>query len=72
MARSWAKGINSFIKGIYNSIFGEKQKTQTQQEIEDRTGTKWIQMSQEERNAYNKKMEAEELARNRGKAGGAV
>jgi len=60
MARSWAKNINGFFGSIYDAMFGDKQKELSVQEIKEtrelKSGKKYAQMSQDERNAEQAKL----------------
>ena len=72
MALTWAKNINDFFGGIYESIFGEKQKEMTQAEIEKRTGKRWAGLTQEQKNAEQKKLLEEKRVKELGGKGAAA
>lgn len=60
MANTWAKNINGFFGSIYDAMFGDKQKELSVKEIKEtremKSGKKYAQMSQDERNAEQAKL----------------
>ena len=54
-ADQWAHNITNFFGDIYDAMFGDKEKVMTKKEIQQerelRSGKKWVQMTQEQRNA---------------------
>jgi len=72
----WAKGITNFFGDIYDTMFGKTQKELTQKEIKElrelKSGKKYNEMSQEEKNAEQERLKQEQLKRRRGGASSAV
>lgn len=75
-ADKWAKGITNFFGDVYDTMFGKTQKELTQKEIKElrelKSGKKYNEMSQEEKNAEQERLKQEQLKRRRGGAASAV
>ena len=61
-ANSWAKNITGFFGSVYDAMFGDKIKKQTEEEIrrerELRSGKKWNDMTPEQKRAAEKELRA--------------
>lgn len=75
-ADSWAANITGFFGSVYDAMFGEKIKKQTEEEIrrerELRSGKKWKDMTPEQKRAAEKELRAKMDEERRGGKGSTV